>query len=79
MGCAVALDESCLHILTDLRLLCVRLHGLQLLWQVSMRDVQGVQLISDTKTLLLTLAPAASSAGISMSAVTALEVNVRAV
>ena len=78
LGCALSLDAGCLHILTDLRLLSVRANGLQLLWLVSMRDVQGVQFIDDTNSLLLTLA-AAAAAGDGTDAPSPLDLNVRAV
>ena len=58
MGCVLAHDEGCLHLLTDLRLVSVQVHGLQLLWSTSLRDVQGVHLVPDTNSLLLNLAVA---------------------
>mmetsp|Transcript_20488 Transcript_20488/g.49156 ORF Transcript_20488/g.49156 Transcript_20488/m.49156 type:complete len:277 (+) Transcript_20488:2-832(+) len=61
MGCVPSLDEGCLHILTDLRLMSVRVEGHVLLWLVALRDVQGVQLIDSTNSLLLTVASSQST------------------
>lgn len=52
-----SLDEGCIHLLTDLRLLSVRIQGMQLIFNISLGDVYGVQLVDDTNSVLLTLAP----------------------